>query len=276
LRGKYSHAGRLGSRLAQRLDAPPHSTEFRRSLRKLNLFSTPTGAAMSHDRPTTIRVVIADDHAMFRHALRLVLEMEHDFAVVGEARDGLEAVEQVVVTRPDLLLLDVAMPRATGLDALRQLSGGPSVGTVLLTAAITSPEVATAIKLGARGILLKDETSTVLLQCLRMVARGGIWMDKTHVDQLAQMLFTQPEAPSRAPIETLTRRELDVIAAVVEGGTNRDIGLALRLSQQTVKNHLSHIYDKLGVSSRLELALHATHHRLAGSGALRTPAPANA
>lgn len=221
---------------------------------------------MPHSEPTTIRIVIADDHRMFRDALRLVLETEPGFAIVGEARDGYEAVQQVALTRPDILLLDVDMPRATGLDALRELAGRSQVGTVLLTAAITSPQVVAAIKSGARGILLKDTTSPLLVECLRTVARGGTWLNKEHVAQLVGAVCAPP-----TPVEALTRRELQVIAAVVEGASNRDIGDALQLSEQTVKNHLSRIYDKLGVSSRLELAVHATHHRLAELGGIRGP-----
>jgi len=225
---------------------------------------------------STIRVVVADDQTLFRHALRLVLETEARVSVVAEAGDGHEAVRRVVEHRPDVLLLDLEMPRATGLDALRQLREiATGVRTVILTAAISNFDVVTALTLGAYGILLKDVSASSLCECVRAVASGTYWIGHEHLRDLVGALRQHPIDVETAstPAGTLTRRELQVISAVLHGDTNRDIAAALSVSAQTVKNHLTHVFNKVGVSSRLELALYATHHRLLdGYPTFSTPA----
>jgi two-component system, NarL family, nitrate/nitrite response regulator NarL len=220
---------------------------------------------MTTSTPRPVRIVIADDHTLFRDALRAVLTTEAGFSVVAEACDGDDAVRQVVEHGPDVLLLDLDMPRASGLDALRQLNASASgVRAVILTAAISNADVVTALTLGAFGVVLKDVVPSVLCDCVRSVARGTHWIGHEHVRDLVHALrrFQPAPAPSPTPAETLTPRELQVVAAVLDGATNRDIGADLSLSTQTVKNHLMKVYDKVGVSSRLELALYATRHGL--------------
>jgi two-component system, NarL family, nitrate/nitrite response regulator NarL len=201
---------------------------------------------------------------MFRSALRLVLETEAGVSVVAEAGDGNEAVRCVAEHQPDVLLLDLEMPRATGLDALRQIQqANARVRTVILTAAISNTDVVTALTLGAYGVVLKDISASSLCDCVRSVARGKHWIGHEHLRDLVGALREFPAtAPPPTPAETLTPRELEIVAAVLDGATNRDIATGLSVSAQTVKNHLSHVFNKLGVSSRLELALYATHHRL--------------
>jgi two-component system nitrate/nitrite response regulator NarL len=211
-----------------------------------------------------VRIGLADGHPIFREGLRRLLEAERDFAVIGEAGDGDEAVAMVRRTRPDLLLLDLAMPRSSGLDALRELAhGGHSARTILLTASITQAETVTALQLGAAGILLKDATPPLLYKCIRTVVAGQYWIGRESVTDLVNTLREAARAAeTRPPRAGLTRRELDVVREVAEGATNKDIALRFALSEQTVKNHLSNIFDKLGVSTRLELALYAVNHRL--------------
>jgi len=228
------------------------------------------------DTQTPVRIVIADDHPLVREGLRRLLDLQPGFAVVGEAADGLDAVKVVKDVRPNVLLLDLAMPRMNGLDVLRELGEiVEGVKTVLLTAGIEREETLQALRLGARGVVLKESATQLLYKCIHAVMNGEYWVGHGRIDDLLKTMREVERAPLRdaPPASRLTSRELQVIAAVVEGAGNKDIGKALGLSEQTVKNHLSNIFDKLGVSNRLELALYAVHHRLlAGQAPERAPA----
>ena len=227
-----------------------------------------------------IRIVIADDHHLVREGLRRLLEMQPEFAVVGEAADGLEALEQVKALMPDVLLLDLSMPRMNGLQVLEELGDAlEQVRTVLLTAAIEPEETLQALRSGARGVVLKESAAQTLYKGIRAIMDGEFWVGRERISDVFRTLRELECAPSREapPASQLTRREFQVVGAIVDGATNKDIGRSFGLSEQTVKNHLSHIYDKLGVSSRLELALYAVHHRLLASGAPnRAPATRSA
>jgi DNA-binding NarL/FixJ family response regulator len=229
------------------------------------------------DAQTPIRIVIADDHPLVRDGLRQLFELQPGFVVVGEAADGIEAVGRTQELKPDVLLLDLAMPRMNGLEVLKELAElNKDVRTVLLTAAIEREETVQALRLGARGVVLKESATEMLYKCVRAVMAGEFWVGHERIDDLMRTLRQIERAPGREvpPASRLTPREYEVIAAIVEGASNKDIGRELGLSEQTVKNHLSNIFDKLGVSTRLELALYAVHHRLlAGGHAERTPPP---
>jgi two-component system, NarL family, nitrate/nitrite response regulator NarL len=217
------------------------------------------------DQAGAIRVVIADDHPIFRDGLRRLLGAEPGFEVVGEAGDGHEAVAKAAALRPDVLLLDLAMPRANGLQALQDLLELQlPVRPVLLTAAIDSAETVRALRLGARGVILKEAATQLLFKCLHSVMKGEYWVGHERVQDIVEHLRRTEDDDHRGltPAGRLTRRELQIVAAIVDGSSNKDIGQQFGLSQQTVKNHLSHIFDKLGVSNRLELALYAVHHKL--------------
>jgi two-component system, NarL family, nitrate/nitrite response regulator NarL len=219
--------------------------------------------AAGRGRP--IRVVIADDHPLFRDALSMALRSEPDIEVVGEAADGEEAVVQALALRPDVLLLDLQMPRLTGLGALAAVSTtAADVKAVLLTASISRYATLEAIQRGARGILTKDAEVATIIRCVRDVAAGGYWVGHGLVGDLVTAIRDAAGAPGDgAVLRTLTPREVEIIAIVRDGGTNDVIAERFGVTRQTVKNSLTRIYDKLGVSNRIELALFAAEHHLA-------------
>jgi two-component system, NarL family, nitrate/nitrite response regulator NarL len=200
-----------------------------------------------------IRIVIADDHAIFRDGLRRLLASESDFDVIAEASDGKEAVALTRQLKPEILLLDLAMPRVPGMEVLRELSKDEMpVSTVLLTAAIQPIEVTYALQLGARGIVLKASPPELLLSCIRAVCGGELWLSPEILTACARFI----QQPGGTP--GLTSRETEIISAIRAGHSNKEIGAKLSISEETVKRHLSNIFAKLGVSSRLELAMLAS------------------
>lgn len=216
--------------------------------------------------PATVRVVIADDHPIFRDGLRRLLEAEPDLSVVGEAVDAEDAIRLARTLRPDIMLLDVAMPRVSGLEALETLSktnDAPRV--ILLTAAIDRANIVKALQLGARGVVLKDSATAVLLKAMRVVIEGGYWMGRESVSDLVVALRSvgmPADRPETPPAFGLTQRELQVVGLIVEAAGNKKIAETLAISEKTVKHHLTNIFEKLGVSSRLELAQFAARHHL--------------
>ncbi len=219
--------------------------------------------------PHPIRIVIADDHPIFRDGLRRLLESEGDMKVVGEACDGLEAVKLATQIKPDILLLDLAMPHHTGLDALRDLNtqpgGASAVRIVLLTAAAEKKQVVEALQLGARGVVLKDSATQLLLKAIHAVMNGEFWVGRDSVSNLVQYLRNLMQSTNEETKQKkfgLTPRELEIVSAVVAGYANKEIAEYFKISEDTVKHHLSNIFDKLGVSTRLELALFAVNQGL--------------
>ncbi len=219
------------------------------------------------DKKAPIRLVLADDHPIFRDGLRRLLEAEPDLKVIGEARDGAEAVKLARQLKPDIMLLDLAMPKHPGLEALRELSteGGNAVRVILLTAAAEKSQIVEALQLGARGVVLKDSATQLLLKAIHTVMAGEYWVGREAVSNLVQYLRTLVQSSgdeARQKKFGLTPREVEIVSAVVAGFANKEIAEYFKISEDTVKHHLSNIFDKLGVSTRLELALFAVNQSL--------------
>jgi DNA-binding NarL/FixJ family response regulator len=206
-----------------------------------------------------VRIAIADDHQIFRDGLRRLLESEPGFEVVAEAVDGLDVSRIARDVHPDVMLLDVAMPRMGGVEALTTIQH-EATRVILLTAAIEPSELLRAIQLGARGVVLKESATRLLIDGIHQVIDGKYVIGAGVADDRDQAV--RQVGAQRTRRYELTSRELEIVAAVVSGDSNRDIAGRLAISLQTVKHHLTSIFDKTGVSSRLELALFAIRHGL--------------
>jgi two-component system, NarL family, nitrate/nitrite response regulator NarL len=210
-----------------------------------------------------IRILVADDHAIFRDGLRKLLEVADDVTIVGEASNGVECVKMLAKFKPDILLLDLRMPEKDGLGVLEEVNfDSLPTRVIVLTAAEDDRDVVRAMRLGARGVVLKQSASDLLLKSIRKVADGEIWLDNRMTAEVIDAFKKSSESGQRREKPLLSEREKEIVQLVAQGFRNREIGEKLFISEQTVKNHLHNIFDKLGVSDRLELALYAIHHRL--------------
>jgi len=218
-----------------------------------------------------IRIVIADDHPIVRDGIKRLLSLESDIDVVGEAGDGRGVLDVVHETNPDVLLLDLRMPNLDGLGALQTLQQtNKRTRVIILTASEDKNEFVQAMKLGCSGIVLKQTAPDLIVKSIRKVFAGEIWLD-SHTTAAVMRQFAAPGADltpannggakgrERSPLST---REREIVALVAQGYKNKEMAEKMFISEQTVKNHLHNIFDKLGVSDRLELALYAIHKGL--------------
>jgi len=204
-----------------------------------------------------IRLVLADDHPIVLDGLEQLFRLERDFTVVARCRDGEETLQALRTFQPDVLVLDIRMPHCDGLQVLRTLKEeGLSTRVVLLTAALEEEHLVEALQLDVGGIVLKEMAPRLLVDAVREVHAGGRWIDKGSSNRaLERLLRRDEEGQEAAP--SLTPRELEIVRMVTRGLRNRSIAEQLFISEGTVKIHLHNIYQKLGVSGRLELAVQA-------------------
>lgn len=211
---------------------------------------------------TSIRILMADDHPVVRRGLRTLINSEPGMELVDEAADGVEAVEKVKMHQPDVILLDLMMPRMGGLEAIGEIKkDNPEARILILTSFAEDDKVFPAIKAGALGYLLKDSSPDELLEAIRDVYRGESSLHPT----IARKLINEISQPSDLPPTTdpLTEREVDILRLVAQGLTNHEIAARLVLSEWTVRTHVRNILDKLHLANRTQAALYALREGLA-------------
>jgi DNA-binding NarL/FixJ family response regulator len=226
---------------------------------------------MDEAAPQRVRIGLADDHQMFRDAVRRLLDAEPDLVVVGEASDGAEAVALTLQYEPDILLLDVAMPHGNGMQVLQQIAAASKATRIIMvTGAVEEYELRQALRLGARGFVLKESGAEQLLESIRVVHGGEYFVGRECMADLVSAVrnrgvVIEGKVPPRKADFGLTTRERQIVSAVVNAYQNKEIAEKFAISEKTVKHHLTNIFNKVGVSNRLELALFAVHHHLDSS-----------
>jgi len=210
-----------------------------------------------------IRIVLADDHPVVRRGLSQFIAEEEELEVVAECANGEAALQAVERYQPDVLIVDLQMPTVGGMEVLRRLREKQiALPTIVLAGNISDDEVMEAMRLGAKGVVLKEMAPSLLVQCIRKVASGGLWLEKEAVGRALEKMLQQEQSREEAR-EVLTPREIEITRMIARGLGNREIGEKLFISEGTVKTHLHTIYEKLGIKSRLQLANYAQEKGLA-------------
>jgi two-component system, NarL family, nitrate/nitrite response regulator NarL len=217
----------------------------------------------------SVRILIADEYALFRNGLQKIFESFPNLVVVGQAADGTETIRLVQDLMPDIVLLDLFMKKMDSLRVLRQVRRVRGVRIIILTAKISQRETLNALRFGASAVLLKESSSQQLLECIQFVYAGGETIEPEPVTPVIErrVLVSEAAQPRSYERSQFTRREMDVMAAIVTGCSNKEIAAKLTISQQTVKHHLSSIFYKTGLSSRLELALFLRENKVVSPAA---------
>ncbi len=210
-----------------------------------------------------ITLVVADDHPLILDGLAGIFQLEEDFTVLGRCETGEEALEAVRKHKPDILVLDIRMPGQDGFDVLREMSKEKlATQVVVLTAALDETEVLDAIRLGVRGVVLKEMAPRLLVQCIRTVHAGGQWLERQSTTRAIEKIL-RLEAGMRRVAAALTAREIEIVRAVGAGFRNKEIAEKLSISEGTVKVHLHNIYEKLNMDGRMALMVYARDNALA-------------
>lgn len=234
--------------------------------RRSDLGVPPRKPRRVHRRSLT-RIFVVSEHAIYRDALRVLVGAARDLAVVGTAAHSVEAIKLVRECRPHILLLDLGSPTLPHSALLRTLASACSPTRILVLApGLDRSETADALRLGIRGVVRKDTSGDVLCQSIRTVASGQFWIEPEILRDIVEHLYASSSrmaGPSRRPKSFgLTKRELDIVSLLVTGYANKEIANKCAIAQRTVKHHLTNLFEKLGVSNRVELAIVALHHRL--------------
>jgi DNA-binding NarL/FixJ family response regulator len=217
-----------------------------------------------------IKVLIADDHKMFRQGLRMMLEMEPDIKVIGEACNGIEVQEMASDLDPDVVLMDINMPPGIdGIEATRRLlDKRPGSAIIVLTMFREDEHIFGAIMAGAQGYVLKDADALEVTRAIRTVAGGGSILDASMTARLFQQFRAMTEQSDKRNLEGLTDRELEILSLIAGGASNREIGERLFLSEKTIKNHVTSIFQKLRTTDRTQAAVYAIQR-----GLIKEPQP---
>ena len=210
-----------------------------------------------------MKILLCDDQAVIRDGMEMLLQLEKDFQMVGSAQDGFEAVELAAKTQPDLILMDLKMPGMNGIEATREIRKKfPNIKILVLTTYDDDEWVFDAIRAGASGYLLKDTPRQKIIEAIRGTVDGKSFVDPAVEGKLLNQVASNQTQPASILEDKLTERELDVLRLLAKGMTNTDIAGTLHLSEGTVRNHVSAILEKLGVSDRTQAAVIAIQHGL--------------
>lgn len=211
----------------------------------------------------TIKIILIDDHTLFRSGIKALLSRQHDFEVIGEAADGLSGIKMISRLQPDVVLLDLDMPGMNGREALSQIiSINPQQAVIMLTVSEDNDDLTECMRIGARGYLLKNINADFLLESIRKAAEGDNVFSPEMTAKLVKSLISPQPAQGAQPLSSLTPRELEILGYLAAGHSNKIIARHLDLAESTVKVHVQNLLRKLNLSSRVQAAVYAIRHNV--------------